>query len=778
MKKHYVRQAMAVAVATAIQSGSAWVMAEDEALLSLEEIVVTAQKREQSLQDVPLSVNSIDANALTDMKLFNFSDLEQVSSGLDMRNIDGRAGSIALRGVDFNPNSGASPAVDVYWNGVTLGANASGGIFQEMFDLQRVEVLRGPQGALQGRTSPAGALAIHTAKPDMEEVEGYVRTTFMDNSSSNTQFGVSLPIIPGQLSVRVAGVYNDSEMSGLKNIHTGDVSDTQTEAGRVTVVWQPLDTLSVELAYQYLENDLSSFSNLSGQSTLAQGLPDLEASDRKAIALQPDSFIGHFENSFVKVDWELADHQLTFVSGYSEISSERSFDNGEGNTLSGYTTFAAPHPLSVFSQAGVTGSQLNDPQVMIDQNYASSQELRLSSMENEFWDYTLGIYHGNESGYFNRQLTREQKLGGGNSLFFDTEARSPFSRENYGVFSHNIFHLTDKLTAQAALRWQRQESTTNSALFTLEDVFAPPSLVVPTAPEGTQLAQLIADDLASASSEAWTGSVSLQYAFDEPDTVAYVNIGTSYRPGGVTVAASNLGDLTEYNEEDSWSLEVGVKSKWLDNRLRLNAAVFHQEYSDYIGRVSRVKINTGASASITTNGDAAVQGIELDGEYLLTENWHLAGSLSYTEAEYKDGAQIPCNGPVIAPGEVAALCDVGGLELGTQPRFSANISSNYSLPFDLFEGYVSGLYKFTGRRTDVDAASGDLGGYGTMDLHLGARDYDGQWDISVFARNLFDKDATESIQPELRTLSRLDNGYLKARQIMPRLIGVSATYNF
>jgi iron complex outermembrane recepter protein len=260
--------------------------------------------------------------------------------------------------------------------------------------------------------------------------------------------------------------------------------------------------------------------------------------------------------------------------------------------------------------------------------------------------------------------------------------------------------------------------------------------------------------------------------------VAYVNVGTSYRPGGVTVAAANLGNLTEYNEEDSWSLEVGLKSKWLDNRLRLNAAVFHQDYSDYIGRVSRVKINTGASASITTNGDATVQGIELDGEYLLSENWHLAGSLSYNEAEYKDGAQIPCNGPTIVSGEVAALCDVGGLELGTQPRFSASISSNYSVPFDLFEGYVSGLYKFTGRRTDVDAASGDLGGYGTMDLHLGARDYDGQWDISVFARNLFDKDATESIQPELRTLSGLDNGYLKANQIMPRLIGVSATYNF
>lgn len=802
MSKKFTRNLLAAAVAVGVQATVGQVMAsEDDPSLTLEEIVVTAQKREQSLQDVPSTVNAIQGDALTDLKLFNFTDLEQMTPGLDMRNVSGRSGSVALRGVDYNPNTAAAAAVDVYWNDVTLGSNASGGIFQEMFDLGRVEVLRGPQGTLQGRTSPAGAIAIHTAKPNLDKEEGYARTTFTNNSGNNSQFAVSLPIIPGELAVRVAGVYNDSEMDEVKNHLGGGTTNTHATGGRITVAWQPTETLATELVYQHLENDRTTFATLDGASTLGQSLPALSGSDRQAISLEPDQYNGRFENVSLTVDWEVADHQLTFVSGYSEVSSALSFDNSQGNSKVGDDDFVMPpaaflppalkpfggvNLTSLFPQLGALDSQLNSPQTTLDQNYASSQELRIASIDNEFWDYTLGVFYGNESGFFKRQQVQANApaalaaLGG--EVYFDAEVRSPFNVQSYGAFAHNMFQLPGQWSAQLGLRWQRQERTAEGAVFALEDIVLPP-FMGGTTPAG-QVATLIDAEVESANTERWTGSASLQYAFAEQDIVAYISAGTSFRPGGITVSAADLGNLTAFNEEDSWSLELGVKSELLEGRLRLNAAIFHQDYNDYISRATRLVINKGGDitkpgeASLTTNGDARVQGIETDFEYLLTENWHLAGGISYVEAEYQDGAAIPCNDGAVPDGTVANTCDVGGLELGVQPRVSATISTNYTIPFDAFEGYVQGLYKFTGHRTDVDAPSGDLGGYGTVDVHLGLREASGHWDVSLFARNLFDKETTENVEPELRTMAGTGTGYKRVQVAPQRLLGLSATYSF
>lgn len=786
MSKQFTRKAIAIAVATGIQIGAGQVLALDNDMsLMLEEVVVTAQKREQSLQEVPSTVNAIQGDALTDLKLFNFTDLEQVTPGLDMRGIDGRAGSIALRGVDFNPNSAAAQAVDVYWNDATLGSNASGGVFQQLFDLGRVEVLRGPQGTLQGRSSPGGAVAIHTARPNMDEVDGFARTTFTENSGNNTQFGTSLPIIPGVLAVRVAGVYDESEKDEIKNVLDGNVTDAQTQAGRLTVSWAPTDTLNMDLVHQYVENNQDNLINLQGSSALGQALPDLDADDRSSINQAPDRLNGRYEYTALNMDWEVAGHQVTFVSGYSEVASRRSFDNAPGNSNANGFTLGQLTPTALIPTVAFA-----DPQAMIDQNYASSQELRLTSLDNEFWDYTVGIYYGSESGYFNREQTFSQNINAGplagTTALFAGVVRTPFNIQDKGVFAHNIFHLTDALTGQLGIRWQSTDRHTESVVYSLQDVTAAPfAPSVPLAAEGEAVRVLLSDDQQDFSGEEVTGSASLSYTFDDPDLTAYINVGSSYRPGGVTVSAANLVDLSTFDEEKSWAVEVGLKSTLWDDRLRLNAALFHQDFDSYIYRVNRILINRDGNAanqgtaSITVNGDAEVQGLEVDFEALMSENWHMRGGVSYVEAQFKDGAQVPCNdGNPIPSGTVANTCDFGGVELGSQPRFSASVSTDYTVPFDAFEGYVQLLYKFTGRRTEVDATSGDLGGYGTADLHLGVREGGGSWDVSLFARNLFDKQAIDNMQPEFRTLTSAGTGYLRADVIPQRQIGVSAAYNF
>ena len=130
---------------------------------------------------------------------------------------------------------------------------ASNAVYQQMFDMERIEVLRGPQGTLAGRTSPAGSINLHTARPNLEVPEGEVRATLSDNDGINTQAGASFPLIPGKLALRVAGVYDESELDEIENDLTGEVTDDETKAGRVSLSWLPTENFSVDLAVQYLE---------------------------------------------------------------------------------------------------------------------------------------------------------------------------------------------------------------------------------------------------------------------------------------------------------------------------------------------------------------------------------------------------------------------------------------------------------------------------------------------------------------------------------------------
>ena len=267
------------------------------------------------------------------------------------------------------------------------------------------------------------------------------------------------------------------------------------------------------------------------------------------------------------------------------------------------------------------------------------------------------------------------------------------------------------------------------------------------------------------------------------------------RDGEGIVLVDQYQSISKHYREDIYTVSGNHDSGYYDD----GAGSWFRKWSDPLGENTafsgvdselrrfpiegtweRYKFEAGntANSGVTVNGDARIQGIEFDFEALLSENWRVSGGVSYAEAEFQDGANIPCNDGVVPNGTVLNTCDVGGLELGSQPRFSMSISNDYSIPFDAFEGYVQALYKFTGRRTDLDAPSGDLGGYSTVDLHLGLRDAGDAWDLSLFARNLFDKQATEVMFPEFLDFTGAGTGYKEVQVIPQRLVGISASYSF
>ena len=238
--------------------------------------MVTAQKRLESVQDIPATVNVIGGDTLKDFNIFNFTDLEALTPGLQIDSFTGRSGRMTLRGITYNPNSAAEASVTTYWNQAIVDSNA---IYQQLFDIQRIEVLRGPQGTLAGRTSPAGAINIHTARPNLDDFEGEVRATVTDNDGINTQLAASVPLVPGKLAVRFAGVFDDSDLDEISNDLTGEVTGSETTAGRVSLSWLPTDSLTIDFAAQYLERDFDDLGRMNndflgkcaGPQTMADG---------------------------------------------------------------------------------------------------------------------------------------------------------------------------------------------------------------------------------------------------------------------------------------------------------------------------------------------------------------------------------------------------------------------------------------------------------------------------------------------------------------------------
>lgn len=715
----------------------------------LEEVIVTAQKRDQAIQDIPATVNAISSEALEDFNILSFESLEQLAPGLDTRSVDGRSGSIALRGVEYNPNSAAAQAVDVYWNDTTLGSNSSGAIFQQLFDLSSIEIVRGAQGTLQGRSSPAGALKLNTAKAQLDNFEGYVRNSFAENAASNTQLAINTPLIEGKLALRLAAVYDDNELQETRNLLDGNVSDSQSRAGRLSMAWQASEDIRVDLSYQYQESNLDRVTRVQGSSSLPQqaiALPVIESQDNLGIQLASDIYQGRFEVATLRVNWDLGNHQLDWVSGYSELHSSENFDNSQGNSN--------PNAIAGFAS----------PTRFVDASFANSHEFRISSSDSDDWQYMLGIYYGEENGQFDRyQYLGPQGPNQGSIL-------SPLGAEDIGIFTHHSYQFNDNWSTEAGIRWQRAER------FNASDIYLA---------NGMLLRPLLAAEVRNRSEEAVTGSWSLSYQMDEPDAVSYFSISKSFRPGGVTVTSVSLADLATYESEDSIAYELGMKFKLLDGRLNLNTAVFYQDFDNYITRLSRIAVNDRGLASrprssgITTTGDALVKGIEIEWQALLADNWQLNGGLSFTEAEFKDGVNLPCNNGLAIPnGQIANYCDVSGLELGIQPKLSANLALFNQQDFGSFELYQQWLLRFVGSRTEVDAVGGELGSYSTADWHIGLRSNDNSWDVAVFAKNLLDKNAINNIQPQFRARAGLATGYQRVDAIDGRTLGLSFKYQF
>jgi iron complex outermembrane receptor protein len=747
---------------------------------ALDEVIVTAQKKDDTLQTVPMTVNAVTSETIAKYNMLDFKDIQSVTPGLAIRAQDSRTYSVAMRGVNVLTDSGFGPSVAIYWNELTYDIDSA---YKAMYDVGQIEILRGPQGTLRGVTSPSGAITLVTKAPSFNEIEGTVEQTFGERDLSNSQFGVSLPIIEDKLAMRIAGLYDHNKNDGIKNIVTGQENASQTRSGRMTLGLRATESLEAQLVYQYLEANNSGIGAVWGCGN-GNVTRCLDKYDRRSVASTDSDTEQRRRDAALRVEWDLGAYTLISVTGYRDQHNYVDRNQDIGNVIPPTATLG-----------GNTFPNLPSTQQVKTDRYDFTQEIRLSSNDADFYNWTYGLYGGRVRA--NTLVNQTQLL----SAFFVPPAPIPpillgeylniplpspivvnSGAEEYSFFTNHSFAWTDEWESQIGLRYQSSRSTTE---LSGPSTFGPKSAV----------------------NEGVTGTASTSYQLTD-DVRLYATYGHSYRSGGFTTAPQAPGELTQYEPEEADSIELGFKSRLADGRIQINGDIYFQKFHDFLARtqqaVRTVDTNgTKGDVFLGYNANAQVSGGELQIDALLTDDWQAGFSLAYSDAKFKDGSG-PCNvyanGIVQDPpaGQLVNRCDVKGRLTG-EPNWGASVTSEYTMHFGPIDTYIRGLYNFSTGRSDDSLPNSvlDTSSYGVFNLFIGVRDVKKTWEVSVWAKNLFDHQQVTRYSPQATVGSipldvtlfeptsvpdganpDLASGYSEVQLLPERQIGITGKYNF
>jgi iron complex outermembrane receptor protein len=776
MKNSYASSRKTLIASAVIAATAAMVQNATAQGLVLEEVIVTAQKREASVQDIAATVNVLSGDAIDKFANFNFGEIEQQTAGLTLSTPNARNSSISMRGIGTDPEAGTPPAVDVYWNGMNVRPDV---VFTQLYDLERMEILRGPQGTLQGRTSPAGAINIITRGANMDEMDGYVQASASDNEGGNGQFAVGMPLIDGVLGVRLAAVYDTNYARDVENLTTGlDNPESEAKSTRFSIGWSPTDTFSSDLVWQWLDRDVDDVKALDGTDSLAER-PTLSSDDKRGLAKTNDYSDLDFDIVNLTLSWEVAGHEVTAVTGYNNSTKKSRTENDRAHYI---TT-----PEALTFQTAKTDVE------------SWAQEIRVASVDSEFWEYMFGVYYIDQDTdtTFIANTTLTAGLPGAS---FATKGSIPVDNEEGGIFTFNKFYINEVMQVELGLRWSTFDRFRKADVDFGDLNYIPPPLApfagfIQAGIEASFPIEGVSKKNQDDDDDAVTGSLTFRYDWTD-ETSVYASYNRGYRPGGISIVPDpdvvflpDGEDDLLYDEETSDAVEVGFKSRLMDGRATLNGALYYQKFDGYLGFVRGVQVlndlgePVDISGGLVFNGDANIWGIELEGEILVSESWSAGASLSYNNAEW-DGAEAPCNER--EPGEVLGSCDIDGEEVGGEPEFSASLNSEWYMPvMDNMEWYIRGLYKYTDDRNNIDASAGigpvasQFESHSVVNLYTGVRSANYNWDVFVWAKNLFDSDEvvfqTSSDQYDLA----LSGGsYTQTNIQQERTVGVTARYSF
>lgn len=598
---------------------------------SVDDIVVTAQRRSQALLDVPLAISALTTETLTNKGITNSASLATAVPNLQVSSPYGNTQpNFSLRGIsvanEYNANQ-ASP-VGVYIDDVYIASRTSQGM--GLFDLDRIEVLRGPQGTLFGRNTTGGAINFITMRPDLSGTEGRVEAGYANFNTVSAQGAFETTLVENELGVRAAVNYVNGD-GQLKNLATNgrDSNSVDTLQGRLSARWKPNDgPFDVNLR-AYAGRDRGAQAGIHGLFGPSSGTGFFEINENRVGDNKTDA-------------WGVALNVAAQLSPTVTVTSITSRDGGKQDL-----------------QQAADGSPLD----ILDINWKSdfdqfSQELRLN-YDTDTIHAVFGGFYGTDEITTDNLFNIGSALGPGvNGGFFQHYEQK---RKSWAVFAQSDFVLTPKLTATAGVRYTKDDAEYRDGFAYLfaGDVggsITPIASTVPCAtPPGTCTYNPAARYNIDGESDAITGRLALAYTFDN-GVLAYASYSRGYRSGAFNGGGytSSVG-ITYIQPEQVNAYEAGLKGRFIDDRLTLSSAIFYYDYSN-----QQVQDTRAGPVSFLVNAPKSeVFGGEVEFGYRATPDFRLNGSFGYLDATYKEltlqGVDLSGNDLPFAPKVTAQL---------------------------------------------------------------------------------------------------------------------------
>ena len=698
---------LALAVAAA---AAPWARAQEEGTraAALEEVIVTAERREASLQETPISVLAFGIDSLEKLGVDDLGDIQHSVPNLVMRQFPNSQASLRtyMRGVGNNDvGMSTDPSVGVYIDGIYVARSI--GLGSEVASLERIEVLRGPQGSLYGRNTIGGAINMITAKPKGEwGFKGGLSAGDRDYAKARAE--IDTPRAAG-LAAKLS-LMSSQKDGWVENNGAGpDFGDNDSLAGRLAVNWSPVDNFTADYAYDYTDVDSGTiyYQNIGPSLFGFESVPyrdDRQNSARPRVPFEESSV--EVSGHSLTLSWEISDAvTLKSLTGYREVEQDIYQDYG-----------ANPNTTRLFANAPFLNEQ--------DQ---FSQELQLlGNLLDGGLEYVLGAYYFEEEGdedaidYITLPLAYYPPYPPDMTLNeFELPRRVSTANNDatalYGHFTWTPEMLARRLHLTLGLRYSEDEREIKTA-----QSFG-----------GYEFFSAHADDSWDNTSTDFTVS----YDIDENVNV-YAKYVEGYKTGGFNIRGTSLvAATTPVSEETVSTWEAGIKSQFLDDRLRFNAAVFTSDYEDI--QLSFAQIGDPTNTVLYNAGKATIDGAEVDLTALITDALVLTVSYGYLDASVDE---------VIDPNTGANLVKTAKYALPSAPDNSFTADLDYTFPsFGYGELALNVNYSYVDETEFVSTPTFgyDIPDYDLWNARLTLRELcvgEGRAAVAIWGRNLADEE--------------------------------------
>ena len=780
--------------AGAILAASPVVQAQQtqETNMGLEEVVVTALKREQSLQDVPLSIQAIGTERLQDLGVKGFDDFVKYLPSVSFQQAAPGYARVFMRGAaagDNGNHSGPQPGVGQYLDEQPI-TTIQGALDIHMYDIARVEALAGPQGTLYGASSQSGTIRIITNKPDPSGFEagfGLEGNTIADGDPGYLAEGfVNIPLSENA-AIRLVGWarHDGGYIDNVPYTRTFPTSGISINS-LAEENYNSSDTYGARAALKVDLNESWSITpTIMAQSTKGDGIyaGDNNFGDLEVAHFHPEGSEDRWMQAALAVEGKISNFDITFSSSYLKRDVDTNSDYSDYaffyDTIAGYGVY-------FYDNAGdlISPSQFIEGK---DGYTKTSSELRISSSSENRVRFVGGLFyqrqtHDIQQEYNITGLADQSDVTGWDDSFWLTKQWRV--DRDYAVFGEVTFDATERLSLTGGLRYFKYEnslegffgfgltnpygsSTGEASCFDTGQVFE-------TAP-CTNLEKTVKD-------EGTTYRLNASFQLND-DVMFYATVSEGFRPGGV----NRRGTFPPYKADFLTNYEVGWKTSWADNRVHFNGAFFVGNWDDFQFSF----LGENGLTNVTNAGQARLQGVEVDMQWMASDSLTIYGGLALQKAEL---AEDFCKliDPLTGKPYLRAQClendpaafAPDGQRLPTTPEFKANLTARYSFPLAGLDGHVQGSYVYNGDSpsallpSEADAL-GLQDAYSLFDLSFGVGGE--KWNAEVFVDNAFDERASLYRYAECDVAICVSSGFggnVYSVVTRPRTIGLRFSQRF